>query len=436
MKNRLPVAIPEDAEFRKSNSAIGMVVQEGKLTFLDRKIFNATVYHAQQIRRLGVNAPVADAISDQYYWVPLSHLVKDAAFNSRDTETFMQSVDNLQSIKVKARSETDWISERLLGAVRLHKEGRGGRVWLGFRYDPTVEQQVMDPLQYTVVNLYFQAMLRTGPGLALYEMARRYATNPSHLSFKERWEWWHNYLTGQAVTDEPLNIEYKYFKRNVLNPAILEVNTVTNVQVELIEIKAGRRVEALQFSASLKPQNQLELPPEPIVDGELIFNLQKLGLSEIDARNYCATEDHGLLKRTIQLIRDRLASTKLDPVGSVPAYFRKLMRARAADGSQQPLKEVSRRTTGPVVIEQEPAQKQMDDARRAARDAAWAKFQSSPEEERRRLVDSFLPSLKGPSLQAFRKQGIEANLVRHAFVGWLTDRVLSAAIPTPSMTEK
>lgn len=410
-----------DAEFKKTNAAIGLVVAEGRLSFLDRKIFNVAVYHAQRMGKLGVDAPVQDATSAQYYWVLYSDLVKDASFGSKDTEYFMACIDNLQSIAVKARTETDWISERLLGPTRLHKEkgtaGRGGRVWLGFKFDPGVEQQVLNPMPYTRLSLYYQTMLRTGPGLALYEMARKYATSPSHLTIAERWEWWHDYLTGQAIGTEPLNIEYKYFKRNVLKPAIEEVNTVTNVIVELKEIKNGRRVESLQFTATMKDQAQLELSPEPVIDSELIKALRDVGFNEIEAQNMCARESPDLLRKTITLLRARMANRDQVQVDSPVAYFRKLLRDRSAENLQPASLAVSAPT-----LSQAPGQRVLESRSEVVdpeANRAMAKFEALPPPDQKRLLERFTESLKEPLNSTFAKQGLGSAVIRRSLAGWL-----------------
>lgn len=412
-----------DTEFKKTNAAIGLVVAEGRLSFLDRKIFNVAVYHAQRLGKLGVDAPVQDATSSQYYWVLYSDLVKDSSFGSKDTEYFMACIDNLQSIAVKARTDTDWISERLLGPTRLHKEkgtaGRGGRVWLGFKFDPGVEQQVLNPMPYTRLSLYYQTMLRTGPGLALYEMARKYATSPSHVTIAERWEWWHDYLTGQAIGAEPLNIEYKYFKRNVLKPAIDEVNTVTNVIVELKEIKNGRRVESLQFIANMKDQAQLELSPEPVIDSELIKALRDIGFNEIEAQNMCARESPDLLRKTIALIRTRMANRDQVQVDSPVAYFRKLLKERSA--ANMPQTPLSSAALGPTLIEipsQSALESKVDSVDPAA-GRVMARFEALPPTDRARTLERFAATLKGPLKKAYDTQGLGSPMIRGSLAGWL-----------------
>ena len=226
-------------EFRKTNEAIGLRVSEGRLSLLSRKIFNVMVYHAQRIRNKGENAPIDSEAAKNYYWIPLAELARDAAYDSRDTELFKEQVQELQNIRIFSEDAIQWTSERLVSSVKLVNprglKKQGGMLWFGFAFPPEVESMVMAPGSYTKLSVYYQALLRSGASLALYEICRRYATNPSRLTNRAEWSWWYGALTGNPVSDTIP--EYKYFKRDVLKYAISEINMVTDINVELIEHK-------------------------------------------------------------------------------------------------------------------------------------------------------------------------------------------------------
>jgi hypothetical protein len=172
--------------------------------------------------------------------------------------------------------------------------------------------------------VYYQALLRSGASLALYEICRRYATNPSRVTNRSEWEWWYGALTGNPVSDSIP--EYKYFKRDVLKYAITEINMVTDINVELIEHKQGRRVAALQFKVVPAQQESLALSAPPVIDGELIKRMMALGLSQEDACNVLATTEDGKLKATLDLTEARLRNPKAAKVTSPAGYFRQALR--------------------------------------------------------------------------------------------------------------
>lgn len=132
----------------------------------------------------------------------------------------------------------------LTGCLKKH----GGQVWFGFAFPPEVHELVMAPGTYTRLNIIYQGLLRSGTALALYEICRRYATNPSKRTHIETYEHWYGALTGNAVSkDDPP--PYKYFKRDVIKPAVAQINALTDINVELIEHKNGRK--SIVFNSKL-----------------------------------------------------------------------------------------------------------------------------------------------------------------------------------------
>ena len=170
-------------EFRKTNEAIGLRVVEGNLSLLSRKLFNVMMYHAQEMKISGLNAPIDTPAAKKYFWIPLSVLARDAAYDSKDVQYLKKQLEEMQNIKLLMENERQWTSERLVSSVTLvNPEGfnkHSGQVWFGFAFPPEVHEQVMAPSTYTRLSIVYQSSLKSGSALALYEICRRYATNPS-----------------------------------------------------------------------------------------------------------------------------------------------------------------------------------------------------------------------------------------------------------------
>lgn len=343
-KSTLPAKKSAEAmEFRKTNEAIGLRLREGKLTLLPRKLFNVMVYKAQNTT-LGANAPIETEVNSKYYWIPLSDVARDASYDSKDTELLKHQLDEMLNIKVVREDEHEWTSERLIASIKfVNPEGlkkHGGVVWLGYAFPPEVHDLVTNPATYTKLSIYYQGMLRSGPALALYEICRRYATNPSHLTSVNDYNYWHGVLTGNPITEDPP--EYKYFKRDVLKPAISEVNSMTDIEVELIEHKVGRKVQRLQFSVHLTRQPSLEFPPPPVIDSELIGKLQALGFSAGDAQDICGAHSEEKIQQTLQIVQERMRAKGAAPLDAPAAYFRWALKNAQASAITQALPEASR----------------------------------------------------------------------------------------------
>ena len=78
---------------------------KGKLSLLTRKVFNVMMYHAQELKDPGVNAPIDTPSAKKYFWMRLSDLARDAHYDSKDTEFLKAQLEELQNIKLLMENE-------------------------------------------------------------------------------------------------------------------------------------------------------------------------------------------------------------------------------------------------------------------------------------------------------------------------------------------
>jgi hypothetical protein len=186
----------------------------------------------------------------------------------------------------------------------------------------------------------------------LYEICRRYATNPSKVTNRAEWEWWYGALTGNPVTDAIP--EYKYFKRDVIKPAVAEINMVTDIVVELVEHKQGRRVVSLQFKVTPSQQTSLMFPAPPIIDGSLVERMIALGIAKEEACNILATTDDAKLRATLDFTEKRVGNANASPVDSPAGYFKLALRdsyASNAEAVKKPAPKVEKKPNVEASIE-------------------------------------------------------------------------------------
>ncbi|KIF81702.1 replication initiation protein [Noviherbaspirillum autotrophicum] len=402
-------------EFRKTNEAIGLRVSEGRLSLLSRKIFNVMVYHAQRLPGKGGNAPIDTDAAKNYYWIPLAEVARDAAYDSKDVDLLKECALELQNIRIHSEDAIQWTSERLVSSVKLVNTSglkrQGGTLWFGFAFPPEVESMVMSPGSYTKLSVYYQALLRSGASLALYEICRRYATNPSRLTNRQEWEWWYGALTGNPVTGSLP--EYKYFKRDTIKTAIAEINMVTDISVELIEHKTGRRVTALQFKVT---PNETSISLPPVIDGGMVNRMMALGMSQDDACNLLASTEEAKLAATLDLTEKRIANPKAPKIESPVAFFKTALR----DNYAAPV-EVARKTVLQVEARPKPDVKasigRVRDQYLAARaQDALGLYQELGEDEQAAWLERFKDSDAAKGINVAR--GLTAPTARNAFSYW------------------
>jgi hypothetical protein len=401
-------------QFRKTNEAIGLRVVEGNLSLLSRKVFNVMMDHAQEMKEPGRNAPINTPASKKYFWIPLSELARDAAYDSKDVQYLKQQLEDMQNIKLLMENERQWTSERLVSSVTLvNPEGfnkHSGQVWFGYAFPPEVHEQVMSPSTYTRLSIVYQSSLKSGSALALYEICRRYATNPSKMTFIQPYEHWYGVITGNPVSAQSLP-EYKYFKRDTLKPAIAEINALTDINIELVEHKNGRRVEKLQFRVLQNQQTKLEFPAPPVIDMELVARIHKFGISQADASDLVAQYSDDIVRTAVARVESRMEAKGLSPLEAPAGYFRWALQdiARNPQAAVLSLPKAApvRKGTGPTVMEKFLAARAQD---------ALAVYKLLDEKERKQIFETFHGQNSNKAVKL--DKGIESAMVRILFSGW------------------
>jgi hypothetical protein len=422
-KAKHPVVIEQETgeKFKKTNEAIGLRVSKGHLSFISRKLFNVLVLHAQKLGAPGLNAPIESETAANYFWVPASEIQRDASYNSNDTKMLMEATAELQDIKITSETDKEWTSEHLVSSVKIVNPAglkkRGGRLWVGFAFAPEVLSLVMNPRTFTTLSLYYMTVLRTNAGLALYEAAKKHAwKEPVGMTERMPWEKWRDYLEGMAGEDMPdWKHQFKFFKDRVLKKAVIEVNTLTDIDVQAIEHKDGKRVIDLQFRVKKKSQGTLDLPAPPVINSELIERLKSLGLSKHEAESIFSTQPEKEIRDALDYTAKRAGDSKLPELLVPAAFFKEALRRnyagtgkRIADGTKKPTKKAEQQEIEPATEQPDPASGR-----------AMAAFEALPPADRARTLERFAATLRGPVKKTYDTQGLGSPMIRGSLAGWL-----------------
>ncbi|QSN63300.1 replication initiation protein [Caballeronia sp. M1242] len=423
------VVSPSSAELRKAVEAIAIQPKSGKITLLTRKLFNVLLAVAQQ----------ADESGDTYRAL-LSDIVANSAFDSNDTALVKEHLRRMVSVQVEWSTGTSsqkpgrkWGISTLIADAEILEDPSTRRVWVEFSFAPKIKKKLLDPVQYARLSLQFQSQLRSSAGLALYEICVRYLTNPSHLTMRETWEWWRPILSGTPDTEagDEAKREYKYFKRDYLRPAIAEVNAVTNIFVELVEHREGRRVAEIQFRVTERKQPMLALDEHPnVFDSTLVDRMVKIGISLKEAQTLYADSEENRIRAALLMTEQRMRSTTLPPVRSAAALFKDALKK----GYAPPVEALPSVANGASPRAGAPSASAADDLKARLlgefsafrRKEARAMYEEQGEEERELARQSFeqelLPELGAHMRDDWRKRGLDSKLAETSFFDWLARR--------------
>jgi hypothetical protein len=308
---------------------VGMRAKKGRITLVTWKIHQALVYHAQQqhLQRLR-DAAKGRPLQTGSFSLPLSELVASAHYGSNGLELFKDYIREMQTTLIEwnsdKHSENYWASSQILGTVEIKEQGAPRPTMLYWSFPDVVREFVLDPKQYTRMMVDLNENVRSLGGAVLAEIGLRYLTSPAGLSHREDVAWWITALTGRGDRE----MEYRYFKRDVLTPALKEVEEIQDeFSLELIEHRRGRRVEELQLRVRRKAQGSLGVnEPRNIFDLNLLARIRAFGFKDPEAGQIYMQNDEGLLRRTTDLVEERMRSTSLPKIEAPAAFFRDALK--------------------------------------------------------------------------------------------------------------
>lgn len=389
----LTVIEQDSKEFRKANNAVSVRVKSGPtLSLMGRRLFNVLLYQAQTLGAPGVNAPApwgSCPNPQDYYWIPLPDVVHDSAWGSKDHKLVISTLQQLQTTLVESDDPSGhFTSVQLIGSVHLLK-GSGRRPsMVGWEFPRSTRDILSNPNFYTKLSIFHLTSLQTAGGAALYEIAKRYLTNIGGKTNKNPWHWWHDTLTGKQMGSIAYP-EYKYFKRDVLTPAIEEVNR-TDINVILCEVKTGRTVTDLQFIVTLAQQTSLELPPGPVIDSVLLERVCALGFTERQACEILGATADAYLRATLELVEDRLRDKSMEPVKAPAAFFRKALKDDYVSTAKikPKAKPVAEPRPAPIIVAFD-AESRVAADRKARVTQAMVKFDALAELEKTNVIAEF-----------------------------------------------
>lgn len=319
----LPVGLKGE-KVRRDIATLAFEPVNLSLTVTARKAYTVMLYLAQRMTR----------DDEGGYTAPLASIVRGGGASVKMGDVVMEYLKQMTSTNVLYRpvSETEQYSllpdqpaaddgpeeERvfaLLAEARIFK--RGGDNWVTWFYPPTIEQQIINPQRWAVIELDVVAQLTTYTAVALYEIVARYRDSPGQLTPKRKAEFWVPILRGNSTSKDR---EWRKFKAEFVLPAIAQINDVSDLEIEIIEHKyGGRKVIDVQFSVRRRKRT-VQTNAHP-VDMEIVTTALQLGLVIGQVEQLIEQYGEDRMKVGLVLLQKRVANSALAPVGKPFKYL-------------------------------------------------------------------------------------------------------------------
>lgn len=420
----------EEHIVKRANETIG-IVPGGKhrITHLVRRLYSVILLFSQQQGE------------QEEYTAPLIDMLA-AANSSGSNRTQVKAIlRDIRSIgvdwNVREGDRDIWKNVGLIEEPGLI-DGKGTPTIVTWKLPKMIRARLLDPRGFfTKISLEMMTRLRSGASIALYEISCQYVSNDHQkgqggLTNRGSIAEWMPRLTGSRKAD----YQYKFFKRDVILTAIEEINEITDLRVELIEHKVGRKVGELQFRVFRK--EGLSPTPAPVPGARLrvlkdartslpnvvspdLERVLAIGATRPVAERICRkyVSDPSYLHRHLDYVEARIRNTASAPLFNKAAFLQKALDHGYADAAVVPTAPVQVTTvkTSPIVSAQAVAEKQRLIDRRIA---VWDRFQQvENESEKASLVDDFFQQTSMTLKTFYKKNGLNSMVVKASLIDWL-----------------
>ena len=257
------------AEINEVIKASPAIQIQSKITHLQRRAWNVLLANAYN-----------ELPNKDIHRVSVAELAKKLGFNSHNEDYLKETLEALVDCTVEWNilgkdKEEEWGVASLLAEVRI-KDGI-----CTYAYPPYLRTKLYNPRIYTKLNLRLQNQFTSRYTMILWEVCFDYfdiARNQGETpfipieTFRE--------LMGLEQGEYPV---FKVLNRDVIKPAITEINTLTNFFIEVEQKRIGRRIGELKFKISrLKELPSLEPTQMPLFAD--VEDLPTIAIKLIQAR--------------------------------------------------------------------------------------------------------------------------------------------------------
>ncbi|PID44234.1 MAG: replication initiation protein [Proteobacteria bacterium] len=265
-----------------------------KLSLLQRKLVNALLYNAYD-----------ELLTAREHSISASILCEMIGFDSKNIGYLKAALKGLMETVIEFDvmeddGEQSWEAMVLLPYAKI----KGGTCT--YRYERALAEKLYHPDIYSKINLSVLREMKSTHSLVLYENCHRYLGAGQTAV-------WEIDVFRRLMGVEDKYKEFKFLRRDVINPAMKEVNQVSNINLELVTTRRGRQVAAVQFI--VKPNPQLSLigmeEEDDITDTATYKALLAEGIPKTLARAWVIEYDEEYIFDKLDLARSQAASGKI-----------------------------------------------------------------------------------------------------------------------------
>jgi plasmid replication initiation protein len=284
------------------------------LSLLQRKISNALLYHSYK-----------ELLTREEHEITIKQLCNLISYSGNNHAAIKDALKGLISTVIEwnvvndTTGAEDWTASAMIASVCLQ-----GPICY-FAYSPRMKQLLHSPSMFGKINLYIQSRFKSSYGLALYENCIRYRGLP--------YTKWFDMQTFRKLMGVPADnyVIFRDFKRRVLDKSIEEVNTYSDLLVDVEFTREKRQVAKIRFALKERPKkNRLGLLSEEVADEAKISDLREqlirqFGLSPRQVENILTQYDETFIAEKIAVVESS-KNYQSGKIKNCAAYLRSALK--------------------------------------------------------------------------------------------------------------
>lgn len=398
------------------NKAAAAIHIKNDISCLQRKLWNVLLSNAYS------DLPNLEV---QLHEIRVKDLMEEVGFDSKNVAYLKQALEDMVTTKLTwnildDKGKQEWgVSAALASAVIT-----GGMCY--YSYSVHLRQKLHNPEFYAPVPLGVLRRFGSGHALALYENCLRY-----NLIAQTPWFSLDVFRDLLGVGDNSSYDDFKVLNRAVIKPSVQEVNSVSDIHLELELRREKRKVVGIKFLINGNHQASLPIESPENFNAELLDKLQDtFCLTEKQAKEVLVTHSEDRILAVMSYVEERYKAGKIQE-GKIAPYF--LRTLKDFDQAAVAVSSIDRQKR------EDKERKENAEKLEARVKELRAKFTAErvehvesycadlPQEQRDLLVTAFAEHLKAHNLnvfQFFKKSGLSPKIVRNDFVQFVADKIL------------
>ena len=310
----MPAATPGQSVLAPSvRKHAGAIHIKNDISCLQRKAWNVLLHNAY------------DDFQDvnlQLHTIPVRDLMNLAGFDSKNVKYLKDALEDMVTTKIKwdiidHEGKSDWGVTTALASASI-KDGI-----CSYAYSPQLRSKLYNPEFYARIDLLIISRFSSGHALALYENCARYRaihqTPVLPLSlFRE--------LLG--VNNTASYDEFKILNRAVIQPAVKEINSISDISVEVELRREKRKVVGVKFLIQENIQGALAIDSPSNFNHELLRKLQDdFCLTETQAKEALALHSEDRISIVMDYVQEKYTEGKIKAgAKGIAPYFLRVLR--------------------------------------------------------------------------------------------------------------